>query len=173
MVRLFIFITFLIKLFTISESLEFGNNLVVRSISSHEALIVMKKWCLDIQISDDSIITEDGDTDIRITDDSYSGPFKLNIHDYEENKKIKQIKEVADWLSGSRKKNGIFVSVIDESEKMLAFVEKKNKNVRVNGFLAHPFIDYLEHESSKSALALTLLEIASDNDENILFVFDK
>ena len=168
MIRLAIFIS----LFIISESLEFGNNLAVKSISSHEALIVMKKWCLDIQINDDSVITEDGDTDIRITDDSYSGAFKLKINDYEENKQIKQIKEVSDWLSGSHKKNGIFVSVIDENEKMLAFVEKENKYVRVNGFLAHPFIDSLEHESSKSALALTLLDIASENDENILFVFN-
>jgi hypothetical protein len=156
-----------------TNSLEFGKNLVVRSISNHEAQLVMKKWCLDIKLIEESDIPEDGEVDLRVTDDSYSGPFRLIMHENKENEKINNIRRISSWLSHTKRKSGIYASIINDDEKMFAFIEKKNKYVQINGFLAHPFIDASEHESSRSALALTLLDIASENNEDILFIFNK
>tara|TARA_B100001989_G_scaffold253156_1_gene238482 strand:+ start:4750 stop:5262 length:513 start_codon:yes stop_codon:yes gene_type:complete len=164
---------FIVTICDYAHSLDFGKNLVVRSIPKHEALIVMKKWCLDIKLIEDSDIPEDGDIDLRVTDDSYSGPFRLIMHEHKENEKINDIRKISNWLSHTRKKNGVYVSIINDDEKMFAFIEKKNKYVQVNGFLAHPFIDTSEHESSRSALALTLLDIASENNEDIFFIFEE
>ena len=42
----------------------------------------------------------------------------------------------------------------------------------MNGFLACPFIENDTHILARSNLALELLDLASTNDDNIIFVFD-
>jgi len=142
-------------------SLIFGDNCVVRSISTSEALLVMKKWTLEIQLH--------MPVDER-TNDKVSGPFK-SYDDHNEN--IHNMQRLASWLAyRHRNSKHVFVSVIDGNEKMMTFIEQKNTHIQVNGFLACPFIDVDTHLIARSALSLELLDIASKKDRNILFVFD-
>ena len=66
----------------------------------------------------------------------------------------------------------VYVSLIDDNEKMMAFTEQKQKYIQVNGFLSCPFIDTETHIVARSNIALELLDIASQNEENIVFVFN-
>ena len=153
--------------------LNLGNH-VVRPISSQEAILILQKWSLEIQINDIVDMPEDGETDVRVTEDSLHGPFSLSRFMESENEDISNMKKVSNWLSYEhhRIQKSVFVSIIDNDEKMMALIEKKSNLIQVNGFIACPFIDIDTHKIAKSILALELLEMASKNDDNILFIFN-
>ena len=142
-----------------TKSIQFESKIIVKSIPIHDALIVMKKWSLDIKIREENVY------DSHII-------YPMENTEYQEDGKIKDIIKISDWLS-KNKKSEVFASIINENEKMLTFIEKNDKYVRVNGFLSHPFITSEEHEVSRSALALTLLDNASESNENIFFIFSE
>jgi hypothetical protein len=140
------------------SALNYENNCAVRPISTQEAITVLQKWSLEIQISSQFFDVTD---DFVTTDTS-------------ENNNVQNINKISSWLSHKHKNTykSVFVSLIDDNEKMMAFTEKKKTHVQVNGFLACPFIEYDTHLLARSNLALELLDLASTNDDNILFVFD-
>ena len=144
---------FNLLLITAVTALNFGNNCAVRCISSPQAIAVLQKWSLEIQISSQLHTSLDITTNLS------------------ENNSVKNINKIVSWLANTDT-NGVYVSLIDETEKMMAFTEKKKTHVQVNGFLACPFIDNDAHLVARSNLALELLDVASTNDDNIIFVFD-
>ena len=140
------------------SALNFGNNCAVHSISTQEAITVLQKWSLEIQISSQLF---------DVTDD-------FAVTDLSENNSVQNIKKVSSWLAHKHENThkSVFVSLIDDTEMMMAFTEKKKTHVQVNGFLACPFIENDTHILARSNLALELLDLASTNDDNIIFVFD-
>lgn len=152
-------------------TLSISMNGIVRSIPVKDALTIMQKWSLEYKLQ-----MNDNDQDFfdRMTDDSISGPFKLN-NNQEENKDIVNIRNIMQWIQveSSDAKKGIFVALIEDNESMLAFVQKYPNGIQVNGFLPCPFIDAETHNAARSALALTLLDMASNADTDIVFRFDE
>ena len=162
-------------LFPIIVSLNIGNNCIVNSISTSQATLILNRWLLEIKLHEDIDMPYDGEIDVRITDDSLSGPFKLrDTIESVENQDIKNIKDIINWLSYRHKniKKEVFVSLIDNDEKMMTFVtEDKKKYIQVNGFISCPFIDNDNHKIARSSLALELLDMASSKEKDIFFVF--
>ena len=158
-----------IHIATISISM----NGIVRSIPVKYALTIMQKWSLEYKLQMNDYDQEDFFD--RMTDDSISGPFKLNIMNQEENKDVVNIRNIMQWIQveSSDAKKGIFVALIEDNESMLAFVQKYPNGIQVNGFLPCPFIDAETHNAARSALALTLLDMASNADTDIVFRFDE
>lgn len=145
----------------------------VRSIPTKAAISTMKRWCLEIQLQNDEIVDMDGDFDMRMTDDSISGPFRL-WNEPQEDKNINDIKRVIEWLENKRSKNkGVFVAIVEEEECMLGFIQNIKSGIQVNGFMSRPFIEAKEHNIARSMLALEFLDMASSIDKNILFIFEK
>lgn len=149
-----------------------STNGIVRSIPVNDALTIMRKWSLEYKLQ----MNDNDNEDIfnRMTDDSISGPFKLNMLNQEENKDIVNIRNIMKWIQveSSDAKKGIFVALIEDDESMLAFVQKYPNGIEVNGFLPCPFIDADTHNAARSALALTLLDMASNADTDIVFRFN-
>tara|TARA_B100001741_G_scaffold93466_1_gene76653 strand:+ start:14495 stop:14959 length:465 start_codon:yes stop_codon:yes gene_type:complete len=139
-------------------ALHFGENCVVRCISTEQAITVLQKWSLEIQVSSPVFDATD----------------KFMTTVTEENNSVQNINKISSWLAQkkNKKKKGVFVSLIDDNEKMMAFTEQKNNYIQVNGFLSCPFIETETHLIARSNIALELLDIASQNEENIAFVFD-
>lgn len=133
-------------------SLHIGNNCIVRSISTNHALHLLQRWSLELQIHSDT-----------------TPQFDSFITDNES----KNIEELANWIifNHTDVRKGIFVSYIDEIETMIAFIENRRTHIQVNGFLSCPMIDNDTHLIARSSLALELLDMASSNDENIVFIF--
>ena len=113
-------------LFPIIVSLNIGNNCIVNSISTSQATLILNRWLLEIKLHEDIDMPYDGEIDVRITDDSLSGPFKLrDTIESVENQDIKNIKDIINWLSYRHNniKKEVFVSLIDNDEKMMTFVK--------------------------------------------------
>tara|TARA_A100001015_G_scaffold283133_1_gene348158 strand:- start:1305 stop:1799 length:495 start_codon:yes stop_codon:yes gene_type:complete len=148
-----------------------STNSIVHSIPITSAVIIMHKWSLEYKLNSIDM-NEDKHFFERMTDDSLSGPFKINI-EQEENKDIKNINNIISWVQveSYKSKKGVFVASIDGCESMLSFVENYDHHIVVCGFLSCPFIESDVHNAARSALALNLLDIASDVDKDILFKF--
>tara|TARA_A100001011_G_C14148641_1_gene773010 strand:+ start:220 stop:618 length:399 start_codon:yes stop_codon:yes gene_type:complete len=131
----------------------------------------MQRWCLEIKLNNEDIEAIDGDIDIRITDDSLNGPFKL--YDFQEDSEISRIHEIISWIQRKsfKTKKGIFVAIIENEEQMLAFVEVSSSRIQVNGFLASPIINTNLHNTAQSMLILELIDMAYNSDSNIIFLF--
>ena len=152
-------------------ALRFEDN-VVRSIPRKSAIGIMERWCLEIQLQNDDILTIDGDTDIRMTDDSLHGPFKL-VQEPQEDTELTNIRNVIQWLEkDSSNKKGVFVAFVEDEESMLGFIEVFKTGIQVNGFMSRPLIEPREHNTARSMLALEFLDMASSADINILFIFE-
>ena len=149
---------------------------IVRSVPISTAITIMKRWSLEYEIGMEYDGDYDGDTDIthRMTDDSISGPFKLIDVVEDDTSDVSQIRKIIQWIliENKRFKKGVFVVCIDEKDSMMSFIEKHQSGIQVNGFLACPYIDAEIHNRARSALALSLLDMSSESDSDILFKFD-
>lgn len=153
-------------------ALKIENNRV-HSIPQKSAVSLMERWCLEIQLQSDDVIDIDGNTDIRMTEDSIYGPFKL-IQEPQKNEEIARIRDVIQWLKKDHPSNkGVFVAIVENEECMLGFIEVFNSNIQVNGFMSRPFIEADAHNTARSMLALEFLDMASSVDMNILFLFEE
>lgn len=102
-------------------------------------------------------------TDVPMTDDSLSGPFKLT-QEPTENDDIRNLLSIMDWLQkkSSDFQKGVFGAIVQDRVQMLSFVENCDFGVRVNGFVACPNIENDVHNFAREKIALELLDMASN-----------
>ena len=145
----------------------------VVSLPVSTAKHILQKWIMEVKIQDENLAPDD--LDLRITDDSFSGPFKLEGMEATENEDISHMHNVMNWVQTETfySTKGIFAAIIDEEEKMMGFIQKYKNKIQVHGFLSRPNIDAETHETVKQMLALEFLEIASSAEKNILFLFEE
>lgn len=163
----------MIPCLTLSLALHLGGNKFVRSIPVNDAVVMMQKWCLELKLQNDEVTSMDGDIDIRMTDDSLSGPFKL-VREPEDNSDIANIRDIMTWVQHQafRSKKGVFVAIINGDPQMLSFVQVFKNKIHVHGFLSCPSTDPYTHNEARSMLVLELLDMASNSETNILFLFE-
>lgn len=146
----------------------------VRSIPSTTAILLMQRWSLEYIVSAD-----DDELDLhifeRVTDDSISGPFKLNSFEHEHHVEIENIRRITRWIQAVHPdlRKGIYLASIDGDDSMLGFVEVHRHGIQVNGFLPRPFMDADIHNAARYVLALQFLNMASEADTDIVFRFSE
>ena len=164
----------MIPLLLCTASMTLNLKGIVRSIPSTTAVLLMQKWSLEYIVSAD-----ENHLDLhifeRMTDDSISGPFKLDTNEHEHHAEIKNIQSIARWVEAVNPdaRKGIYLASIEGDDSMLAFVEVHRQGIHVNGFLPRPFLDAEMHNAARSILALQLLDMASEADTNIVFRFSE
>lgn len=154
---------------------------IVRSISINNSISVMKKWALELKMRElgDMLSNEVINADYRKNDDSVSGPFAFSepFKKTQETEKIALLHDVIGWIETKSivTEKCVFVADLETGEEaMMALVEKinKNGNMQVNGFLASPFSNTKEHDYAYNFICSELLNVASQANKNILFVFN-
>ena len=154
---------------------------IVRSVSIYNSISIMKKWALELKMRElgDMLPNEIADVDYRKTDDSVPGPFAFPepFKNTQETEKIALLHDVISWIGTESivTEKCVFVADLETGEEaMIALVEKinNNGNMQVSGFLASPFLNAQEHNYAYNMICSELLDVASQANKNILFVFN-
>ena len=137
----------------------------VQSLSIKHAIKLMQRWQLEFSLDQPA-------TDIRrMTDDSLSGPFKLEeANDYELDSS--HVKAALKWLRTTNHNKGVLSSMIDDTPSMLLCFEHSSKHtIRIYGFVPSPYTSADEHNESYRALVLYIVDQGMEMGKNICFCF--
>lgn len=157
----------------------------VRPISIPRAARVLEGWVLEMKYHMDSEAAEtfpDGitDVDLRRTDDSISGPFRLppdpaDAGDAAAAEQLVRIHDVIVWIRNKtpRRQKSVFAVVATTEafakEQALAFVETRGTEVTVNGYITSPHVADGDADL-RALLALELLNVATASDSSLTFL---
>lgn len=145
------------------------NDLFFRSISRQHAHSIMSQWMLEFQFQDgDAVPTTD--VDVRYTDDSISGPFRLHQAGESENSDIVMLSEVMEWTKTDDELELYSLAHAQDGENhILSMLKYEEDCMKVYGFCISPTTEY-ETRDLCSLMALEILTLASDLETSLTFL---
>lgn len=146
-----------------------NNNLYFKYMGKKNANSVLSQWLLEYQFQE-----EDAspllDTEIRYTDDTLEGPFKLSMDDelFNRNQDMELLKEIIEWSDRDKQLELYSLVDVETNEDQIVGLLRKERDLRVYGFCVSPTSEY-ETKELCSLLALEFLQLASDAETPLTF----
>lgn len=144
------------------------NNLYFKFMGKQNANAVLSQWLLEYQFQEDDA-TPITDVDIRYTDDTLEGPFKMSLEDPEDsNKDMELLQEIIEWSEHDNQLQLYSLVDVETNEDQVVGLLRREKDLRVYGFCVSPTTEY-ETKELCSLLALEFLLLASDEETPLTF----
>lgn len=144
------------------------NNLYFKFMGKQNARAVLSQWLLEYQFQEEDA-TPLTDVDVRYTDDTLDGPFRMELNDGENaNKDIELLQEIIEWSEHDSQLQLYSLVDTETNEDQVVGLLRRERDLRVYGFCASPTTVYETRELC-SLMALEFLQLASDEETPLTF----